>query len=187
MAAMCWARGCVAGCNVAHRAATNEVTKKIRVAGQFLQWLDDRKSRARGTSCARQTVSLDTVTALALAAALPRSSGRATRANYCSFLAHACHTCELTLWNLRSWLLMSAQDWRIALTNGGLHRASAESHLVGFIAEALAPRRCRQSHQGDDEAQHQRVDGHHRQLIITGGMCPENVPSMNVCTCVVSY
>ena len=179
MAAMCWARGCVAGCNVAHRAANSEVTKKIRVAGQILQWLDDRKSRARGTSCARQTVSLDTVLASALPADPPRSSGRATRANCRSFLAHACHTCELTLWNLPSWLLMSAQDWRIALTNAGLHRASAESHLVGFIAEALAPRRCRQSHQGGDEAQHQRVDEHHRQLVITGGMRPGHVPSIN--------
>ena len=151
--------------------------------------LDDRKSRARGASCARQTVSLDTVTALALAAALPRSSGRATRANYCSFLAHACHTCELTLWNLRSWLLMSAQDWRIALTNAGLHRASAESHLVGLLVEALAPRRCRQSHQGDDEAQHQRVDEHHRQLVITGRMHPGHVPSINVVRgyCINSY
>ena len=75
---------------------------------------------------------------------------------------------------------MSAQDWRKALRNACLHRASAGVHLMGFIAEALPPRGRRQSHQGDDELQHQRVDGHHQQLIITGGLCRGHVPSINV-------
>ena len=156
--------------------------KKIVLPVRFCcgpKQLDDRKRRARGTSCAKQTVSLDTVLASALPAALPRSFGRVARTNCCSFFVHAHHFCELTFRHLRSSLLMSVQDWRIALTSAGLHRANAESHLVCFIAEALVPRRCRQSHQGDDEAHHQRVDEHHRQLVITGGMRPGHVPSIN--------
>ena len=51
MAAMRGACGYVAGCNVAHRAATSEVTKKIRVAGQILQW--PKTTRRSQEACTR--------------------------------------------------------------------------------------------------------------------------------------